>query len=189
MGNFAVLDYGDTAFVVQKKDQPFYGLNFAGTRAAHVELGGFNTQYGLIGTGGGVGEDVDLFERALRAGMKIVYTPAARVRHVIPAARATKSYQRRHIWKVSANFYAHMGEMFPEVPWFLGIPRFMFPSAAGHLAGYGRGLLTRDPGKRFFHELQLLRFSRFALEAARKGFSRPHLPKTPTVANSSEAGQ
>jgi len=184
MGNFAVLDYGNAPFVVENKDKPFFGLNFAGTRTAHIELGSFNTEYGLIGTAGGVGEDVDLFERALRAGMKIVYTPAARVRHVIPSARATKTYQRRHIWKVSANFYAHMGGMFPEVPWLLGVPRFMFSSAVGHVMGYGRSLFTRDPGKRFFHELQLLRFSRFALQAAKQGFSRPELPKTPKVADS-----
>jgi hypothetical protein len=49
--------------------------------------------------------------------------------------------------------------------------------------------LTLDPGKRFFHELQLLRFSRFALEAAKSGFGRPELPKSPKIANSSEAGR
>jgi glycosyltransferase involved in cell wall biosynthesis len=188
-GNFAVLDYGPTPFVAQDKDKPFFGLNFGGTRSAHAELGGFNTEYGLIGTGGGVGEDVDLFERALKAGMKVVYAPAARVKHVIPPARATKKYQRQHIWKVSANFYSYMGEMFPEVPWFLGVPRFMFASAMGHLAGYGRSVLSRDPGRRFFHELQLLRFSRFFVEAAKKGFARPDRSKKQGVAGSSEVGR
>ena len=189
-GNFAVLDYGPTPFLVQDSSQPFFGLNFAGTRDAHVALGGFKTDFGLIGGAGGVGEDVDLFERAVGHGMRIAYAPLARVRHVIPPARATKSYQRRHIWRVNAKFYAYMGEMFPRVPWLLGLPRFMFRTVAGNLIGYLRAVLSGDPGERFFHELQLVRFSRFALEAAKNGFGRPKPPAPqPKVPDTSEASR
>jgi len=176
-GNFAVLDYGPSAFVVSSKDQPFYGLNFAGTRSAHEELGMFRTDFGLKGKEGGVGEDVDLFERAFKRGMRVVYEPSIRVRHMIPAARATKAYQRRHIWRVNRTYYRHLGEMFPAVPWFLGLPRFMTVDALANLGRYVRGLATFDKPGRFYSELQLVRFVRLCVEATKNGFSKPTTPK------------
>ena len=90
-GSFAVLDYGAQPFVVGDLNHPFYGLNFAGTRAAHIKLNGFRTEFGFSGNEGGVGEDVDMFERAMRAGMRVVYTPDARVGHMIPRAGSGKA--------------------------------------------------------------------------------------------------
>lgn len=166
-GNFAVLDYGEAPFVVQG-DQPFFGLNFAGLLSAHVELGGFNTEYGFKGKGGGVGEDVDLFERAFRAGMKIVYTPGARVRHVIEPERIHKAYHRRRQWVSLPKYYGHMRIVFGNARWLGGLPRFFYADALKDLLGFAAAALTFDQSLRFYHELRLMRFAGLLREAWRQ---------------------
>jgi len=172
-GHFAVLDYGPEPFVVQDVSRPFYGLNFAGTHDAHVRLNGFRTEFGLRGEGGGVGEDVDLFQRARSNGMRIVYTPDALVGHVIPEARATKRHYRNRYWVSNEVVYRFLPEIYPNVAMLLGLPRFLFRKAAGDAVRYARAVVTRDRSDAFYYELQLVCFSRFAFEAARHGFRAP----------------
>jgi GT2 family glycosyltransferase len=175
-GCFAVLDYGAQPFVVGDLNHPFYGLNFAGTRAAHIKLNGFRTEFGFKGNEGGVGEDVDMFERAMRAGMRVVYTPDARVGHMIPESRVGKSYHRRRQWVANPVYYRHLDEVFPGVPWLMGLPRFFYPNMVRDLIGYGKSAVTGDSSERFHYELQLLRFVRLAGEAARHGFRKRPAP-------------
>jgi glycosyltransferase involved in cell wall biosynthesis len=169
-GYFAALDYGQTAFLVAEERHHFYGLNFGGTREAHATLGGFRTEFGFKGKKGGIGEDIDMFQRAFRRGMRIAYTPTARVRHVIPVDRVAKHYHRRRQWVAQPVYYQHLNELFPNVPWLLGLPRFFFSKFANDLKGYVRSLFTRDHSERFHYELQLLRFLGLAGEATRHGF-------------------
>jgi glycosyltransferase involved in cell wall biosynthesis len=175
-GYFAVLDYGPEPAVITSFDRPFYGLNFAGTRAAHLSLNGFRTEFGFRGNEGGIGEDVDMFERAMRASMRIVYTPDARVKHLIPQARLAKQYHRRRQWLANRVYYQHLHEIFPAVPWVLGLPRFFYGNAAADTLRYVRASFTRDRSARFHHELQLLRFVTLASEAARLGFRKRPFP-------------
>ena len=172
-GYFAVLDYGRKPFVVTDVTHPFYGLNFAGTRDAHVALGGFRTEFGFRGNEGGIGEDIDLFERALRSGMRVLYTPEARVRHVIPAARMQKRYHRRRQWVANRVYYEHIEEIFPNVPYLLGLPRFFYARACSDAVGYVKSALAARSSDRFHHELQLLRVAKLFIEAARHGFKPP----------------
>jgi glycosyltransferase involved in cell wall biosynthesis len=170
-GYFAVLDYGGEPFLVTDMSKPFFGLNFAGTRAAHLALNGFRTEFGFKGNKGGVGEDVDLFQRAMAAGMKVFYTPRARVRHVIPPDRTLKQYHRRRQWVANPVYYRYLGEIFPSVRWSGGLPRFFYANAARDAVGYLRCLITRRRSDRFHYELQLLRFIRLFAEAAKHGFA------------------
>jgi glycosyltransferase involved in cell wall biosynthesis len=172
-GYFAALDYGPDTHVVTDWDHPFFGLNFAGTREAHTALGGFRTEFGFRGTEGGVGEDVDMFERALRASMRIVYTPHACVRHMIPAARVGKQYHRRRQWVAQPVVFQYLDEMFPTVPYLLGLPRFFYSLAANDALGYVKSALPGRGSERFHYELQLVRFTALLLASARHGFKRP----------------
>jgi glycosyltransferase involved in cell wall biosynthesis len=173
-GSFALLDYGPKPFVVGDLGHPFYGLNFAGLRDAHLALRGFRTEFGFRGKEGGIGEDIDMFERAMEAHMRVVYTPAACVRHLIPLERLEKQYHRRREWVGNLRYYRHLDEIFPHVPWLLGLPRFWYPKAVGDFAAYLRCLVTRNRSERFYYELELLRFVRIAAEAARHGFKKGH---------------
>jgi glycosyltransferase involved in cell wall biosynthesis len=177
-GYFAVLDYGAEPFVVTTSEHPFYGLNFAGTREAHVALSGFRQDYGLKGHGGGgVGEDIDLFLRALAAGMKIVYAPDARVRHIIPEDRARKQFHRRRLWATREATYRHLPEVFPQASWLLGLPRFFYPYMFRDAVEYVRNAMTGRQSERFYHELRLVKFGSFAIESARHGFQKPPMPQ------------
>jgi glycosyltransferase involved in cell wall biosynthesis len=181
-GHFALLDYGPEPFVVTECGHPFYGLNFAGTHDAHVRLSGFRTEFGLRGLGGGVGEDVDIFERALATGMRIVYTPDAVVQHMIPASRATKQHYRNRYWVSNEVVFRFLPDMFPNIPMLFGFPRFFFRKALDDMLRYARALVRHDRSAAFYYELELVRFARFAFESARHGFRAPrgHQPAEPT---------
>ena len=174
-GLFAELDYGAQAFIVADRDKPFYGLNHAGTAQAHKRLNGYRTEFGLKGEGGGVGEDVDIFERAFAAGMKIVYTPAALVHHVIPEDRTRKRWHRHRMWVSNEVVFKYLPHLYPNVPMLLGLPRFFFRHAAHDLAAYTGAMLRRHDADAFPIELRLLRFGRLLLEAARNGFRAPSI--------------
>jgi glycosyltransferase involved in cell wall biosynthesis len=182
-GHFAVLDYGSKPFVVSGREYPFYGLNFAGTRDAHLRLNGFRAEFGLRGLGGGVGEDVDLFERALAAGMRIVYTPDAVVEHMIPASRATKQHYRNRYWASNEVVFRFLPEIFPQIPTMFGLPRFFFRKAIEDIARYARAAVTQNRSDAFYYELELVRFARLLFEAARHGFRAPrgYRPAEPTL--------
>jgi GT2 family glycosyltransferase len=171
-GFFAILDYGEQPFIVTDRERPFYGLNFAGRRDAFVRLGGFTTGIGCIGDQGGVGEDLDLFQRAFDAGNRIAYEPAAVVEHVIPVARTTMRYHRRNMWRFTANYYKHLQKQFPEVPWLFGLPRFMFGRSASQVASFVSASVRRDQPEAYYWQLQCVRTARLVLEAGKQGFRR-----------------
>jgi glucosyl-dolichyl phosphate glucuronosyltransferase len=191
-GYFAALDYGPNAFVVTDPNQSFYGLNCAGLRSAHRALGGFRTEFGYKGSAvSAVGEDTDIFRRALAAGMKIVYEPHARVRHMIAPERLTKQFHRRRLWAANRLMYPYLNESFPGVAWTLGVPRFLCRQGAAAAGGYMKCLVTGNRSERFAHELEFLRFCRFFLESARSGFKNPRMPApgADTAAGSGAVGR
>jgi glycosyltransferase involved in cell wall biosynthesis len=173
LGHFGGLNYGDQSFVVATADRKFFGANCAGTRAAHQALGGFRTDLGLFGGKRGVGEDIDLFDRAFRANMKIVYTPDARVFHRVRTVQLPKRYHRRNQWVASGMYYEQLPDYFPDARWMLGLPRFFYGNFVRGTVGYLRCALTRSTSERFTHELELVRVARLVCEAARSGFRRP----------------
>jgi glycosyltransferase involved in cell wall biosynthesis len=175
-GYFAALDYGPNPFVVTDPEQSFYGLNCAGTRGAHVALGGFRSEFGPRGVGGGVGEDTDIFRRSLQARMKIVYEPRARVRHMIAPARLTKQFHRHRQWLANRVVYQYLNERYPGVVWSFGMPRFFYAYGAKEAARYLKCLVTRNTSERFAHELEFLKVFRFFLESGRSGFRNPRRP-------------
>lgn len=72
------------------------GANMSVRRAMVVELGGFAEGIGRVGTRPGGCEETDLFIRILQRWpeARIVYDPAAEVRHTVPGARLSWRYFR-----------------------------------------------------------------------------------------------
>jgi cellulose synthase/poly-beta-1,6-N-acetylglucosamine synthase-like glycosyltransferase len=86
-----------------RDDSPLYpysagvlggGANFALTRSAFEELGGFNTALGAGAPCRG-GEDLDVFMRTVLAGHRLVYEPSAIVWHVVRAGPGDLPRQMR----------------------------------------------------------------------------------------------
>jgi hypothetical protein len=157
---FALLDYGTAPFVVTDRDRPFFGVNHACRRAALDHLGGYREDRGLLPSGvSGVGNDIDLFERALAAGLRVVYHPGVAVRHLVPASRGRKNFHRRRTWRSCRYHYAYLRETMTAVPWLFSLPRYLYRLAANDLRGYTTSLCRGDWPGAFYHELRLIRFA------------------------------
>jgi len=174
-GLFALIDYGADAFVATDPHKSFAGVNFAAKIEAHRALGEFRVDYGVRGdqTGGGLGEDTDMYERALGRGMKIVYEPKAIVRHMMPDIRAKKMFNWKKALLNQDRYYENLIKDPPRVPWLLGLPRYYYRNMAGDTGALLWALATRDKPRRFFHELYVLRFLGLFAQSGRHGFRRP----------------
>ena len=157
-GRFALLDYGPEPMVVADKERAFHGVNLAIRREVLEGLGGFRVDKGPCGSGGGVGEDTDLFERAVDAGVRIVYDPGVAVRHSIPAARCAKRFHREAIRRGRGQYYHFVRETENDLPQLFGLPRYRYRLAASSVAGYLNHAIRRREAERFHHELMLRRF-------------------------------
>jgi glycosyltransferase involved in cell wall biosynthesis len=88
--------------VTEESDFPF-GANMGFHRAVFDRLGGFDPQLGRKGGASIAGEEWDLFNRLIGSGGKIMYFPAARVHHKVPADRISKRYLRSWRYEDSRN--------------------------------------------------------------------------------------
>jgi glycosyltransferase involved in cell wall biosynthesis len=175
--HFALLDYGPEPFVATRQ-HPFFGVNHACRSSALARIGTYREDLGLVGALSGEGNEIDLFRRALAAGLQVVYEPAALVRHVIAPERQTKKYWRHRNWAIAGHLYQQLLADPPAVPWLLGLPRYSYRFALGDLGSYLKGLLTLDRSKAFYHEMYVLRFLGMLYQAGRHGF-RNAVPERP----------
>jgi GT2 family glycosyltransferase len=97
LGGMGCVDYGEArAGSDQRRDTRWVGGNLAIRREAARRLGGFDLRMLR-------GQDTEYHRRALGAGLRIVYEPAAVVHHRIPAERLTPAYFRR--WRDRMGAY------------------------------------------------------------------------------------
>jgi glycosyltransferase involved in cell wall biosynthesis len=164
-GLFAVLDYGPEPFRVTSPSTPFYGLNFAVRRQAVLDLGGFREDLGVVEDQGGM-EDIELFRRAIAAGLTIVYVPGAVIHHVVPPARMFKAFHRTRMKAGLPMYYRTVLDQYGGAASFLGVPRFLYGKALSDALGYARSMIARDEPARFFYELQLIKFNGLRRQAA-----------------------
>jgi glycosyltransferase involved in cell wall biosynthesis len=158
MGSFALLDYGEEPFVVQDADHPFFSVNLATRRRLFAGLGRFREDLGPLERKSRLGEDTDLFLRALAAGVRMVYQPGAMVGHNLPASRCTKWDLRRRIWENRVTQYQDLRERFAGIPWLFGLPRWFYRDALESAVGYARSTFRFRQSEALFYELRLRRF-------------------------------
>jgi GT2 family glycosyltransferase len=91
LGFLSILDYGRERARCHYPHYPF-GVNIAFERSMLVELGGFNTALGGGGAPTYLMDEIELCSRVERSGREILYVPDARVQHLVPAARTTRSF-------------------------------------------------------------------------------------------------
>jgi glucosyl-dolichyl phosphate glucuronosyltransferase len=166
-GLFALLDYGERPFVVTARDCEFFGVNAAARLTALRALGPYRTDLGPTSALGGGGEDTDMFDRAFRAGQRIVYAPTVRVTHMIPPQRAHRSFHRRRMLAGREQNYRLVASDTSPVPRICGVPRFHFRLAIEDLAGFARATVSGDSGRAFEHELRFIRFGTILEQAVR----------------------
>jgi glycosyltransferase involved in cell wall biosynthesis len=117
---------------------PPFGANMAFRRAVLERLGGFDVLRGRLGHVLAGGEDIDMFDRVLASGGKVMFFGNARVHHSVERGRLTKRYFRRWRYQSSRNLAERRG--FPGKRRLLGIPLYLFPQSARAIA---RALVAR----------------------------------------------
>lgn len=145
----------DDYLITQASQAPF-GANMAMHRRVFSTVGLFDTSRGRSGKVLASGEDGELFERILSAGLKAVFLGGARVRHKVEAFRLTKPYLRKWRYQSSRNIALSRG--LEGTRRICGIPLFVFPQtlrAAGRLL---MGRLACTPDEAFNRELVLCHF-------------------------------
>lgn len=133
----ALLDLGESPIQVGCKSDPrmLYGVNFAFRRAVFVRLGNFNTRLGSRG------EDQELFDRIVSAGMRVFYDPAIVVRHMISSDRLTIDYYERWYRASGATRALLVTSGRRQL---LGIPPYVLRQAVSSLIALVRALPGSD---------------------------------------------
>ncbi len=94
MSFVSAIDLGDEVKPFPAKSYPI-GANMGISRATIDRIGVFNTALGRTGNNLMGGEEKDIFNRIREANMPILYFPAIKVQHCIPARRTTREFIAR----------------------------------------------------------------------------------------------
>jgi len=118
-----------------------FGANMAFRRAVFARVGLFDTNRGRKGAVLASGEDGEMFERILAAGLQVVFLGSSRVHHKVESFRLTKRYFRRWRFQTSRNIAQSRGA--PGARRLFNIPLYLFPQLARAI---GRMLWSRLSG-------------------------------------------
>lgn len=93
-----VCDYGDEPFDLAGTSHAPVGANMSLSRQAMIDVGGFDVRFGFGGLDKIPGEENEIARRMWARGWKIVYWPAACVKHGVPADRMTLKWFRKRVF-------------------------------------------------------------------------------------------
>lgn len=127
-GFLAVRTDREDDYILDSSTQLPFGANMAFRRAVFERVGLFDTERGRKGKVLASGEDGEMFERILAAGLKAVFLGKARVHHKVEAFRMTKAYLRRWRRQTSQNLAISRGVSGERRVF--NIPLYLFPQFA-----------------------------------------------------------
>jgi len=167
-GTIAIQDHGAERFCYEERRKVPLGANMAARRELFDRAGPFRADLGRSSGRLLLGQEVpELLMRARAAGFRGLYVPAMQVHHHIPSARLTRRYFRRW-WFGKGVSRAALERMQPvtelgvdlrRTPHILGVPRYMYGTAARDLAGLVANTIARRPADAFRHEMMLAFFA------------------------------
>lgn len=148
-------DRSDDYDITLPSQAPF-GANMAFRREVFQKVGGFDTTRGRKGAVLASGEDGELFERILAAGLKAVFLGQSRVHHKVESFRLTKRYFRRWRFQTSRNI-AQSKNMAGDRR-FLNIPLYVFPQFLRAVIRMLWGHVTQPRDEAFNREMVVCHF-------------------------------
>lgn len=156
MDRLAIMEFGESRVLCHPmKGRPqVWGANMAFRREVFEKIGGFDHARGIVGTKLFRGEEVELVNRALERGLRIVYDPSVVVVHRIGRARLQKNYFRK------LEFDAAQGEADAKSMdgrAIFGAPLWLYPVVFMAFWKWVSLLLSRRPGG-FDRQLDCLRW-------------------------------
>lgn len=178
-GVLAIPDNGDVRLEIAR-DKPQVvpiGANMAVRAAVVARVGGLRTDLGKLEGTLRTGEDHEFFLRMLTAGYRGVYEPHAVVHHWVPRERLERSYFRKWLYQ-NGRDVARLQHAHPlRLKTLLGIPRYLWREALGHVWTFVRGAMTGNAAARFAGEVRLYWLAGYVREA----WSSPPAFSAPTL--------
>ncbi|HEX8353862.1 MAG TPA: glycosyltransferase family 2 protein [Pyrinomonadaceae bacterium] len=141
-----------------------YGVDYEGIlmggnavlrRSVFERVGTYASGLGPRGKKIMLGDDQDLFDRLMEAGVRGQYRPDLVILHYVPPSRLTKSYFRRWCFWNGVTLGVIDRQRPAPVKYLAGVPRWLYGKTARSVARMGRDALRadRDPSQFFAHEL------------------------------------
>ncbi|CAG9932783.1 glycosyltransferase [Candidatus Nitrotoga arctica] len=155
-GFLAVRTERSDDYDITSPSQAPYGANMAFRREVIQKVGGFDTSRGRKGKVLASGEDIELFERILSAGLKSMFLGQSRVRHKVESFRLTKRYFRRWRFQTSRNI-AQSKNIAGERR-LLNIPLYVFPQFLRAVVRMLWGHMTQPRDEAFNREMVVCHF-------------------------------
>ena len=141
--------------IIQASQAPF-GANMAMKRAVFDRVGLFDTNRGRKGNVLASGEDGEMFERILAAGLTAVFLGQSRVHHKVESFRLTKRYFRRWRFQTSRNIAQSRGLAGDRR--LVNIPLYLFPQLLRAVARMLWGHVTQPRDEAFNREIVVFHF-------------------------------
>lgn len=143
-------------YSIESPSQAPFGANMAIKKAVFDRVGLFDTNRGRKGKVLASGEDGEMFERILSAGLKAVFLGQTRVHHKVEAFRLTKRYFRRWRFQTSRNIAQSRGLAGKRR--LFNIPVFVFPQLLRAIGRMLWGHLTQPRDEAFNREIIVFHF-------------------------------
>jgi glycosyltransferase involved in cell wall biosynthesis len=133
------------------------GGNAVLRRGVFDKVGLYSTSLGPVGRRVVLGEDQDMFDRLMAAGVRGFYRPDLRIYHYVPPERLTKRYFRRWCFRNGISHGMIDRQRRAPVAYLAGVPRWLYGKAARGLLQMAKEPLRkdRDPGRAFSNELSV----------------------------------
>lgn len=155
-GFLAVRSDRSDDYPITASGQAPFGANMAFRRQVFERVGPFDTTRGRKGKVLASGEDGEMFERILGAGVKVVFLGTSRVHHKVESFRLTKAYFRRWRFQTSRNIAQSRGLAGERR--LLNIPLFVFPQFLRAVRRMVWGHLTQPRDEAFNREIVVFHF-------------------------------
>ena len=148
-------DRTDDYPITSETPTPF-GANMAFRKTVYDRVGLFDTSRGRKGNVLASGEDGEMFERILAAGVKVVFLGGSRVHHKVESFRTTKRYFRRWRFQTSRNIAISKGV--PGERRLFNMPLYLFPQFLRALARTATAAIGAPRDEAFNREMVVHHF-------------------------------
>jgi glycosyltransferase involved in cell wall biosynthesis len=159
MRYLGVIGWIDGGKEIRPYDTSYPGILMGGNsiirRKILSQIGLYSTSLGRTDRHLLAGEDEDMYERLLAVGARGFYLPNLIIYHYIPAQRLTKRYFRRWCFWQGVSMGILNKERRLAVPYFGGVPRYLYREAGQAIVRRFRDSLIRKrhPAESFTEEL------------------------------------
>jgi GT2 family glycosyltransferase len=143
-------------YPIKSASQAPFGANMAIKKSVFQKVGAFDTNRGRKGGVLASGEDGELFERILAAGLKAVFLGDSRVHHKVESFRLTKKYFRRWRLETSKNIAVNCG--LPGDRRLFNVPLYLLPQLMRSILNTANKHLSGPKDEAFQQEMIVCHF-------------------------------